>query len=39
LLRVVGDPHAEGFYAACGFRMTGTVEARFGAGLAMKRER
>ena len=37
ILHVVGNPHAEGFYAACGFRTTGTVETRFGAGLAMER--
>lgn len=34
---VVGNPHAEAFYVACGFRATGTVETRFGAGLAMER--
>ena len=38
ILHVVGNPHAEGFYVACGFRTTGTVETRFGAGLAMQRE-
>jgi len=38
ILHVVGNPHAEGFYAACGFRTTGSVETRFGAGLAMQRE-
>jgi len=37
ILHVVGNPHAEGFYAACGFRTTGTVETRFGAGLSMQR--
>ena len=37
LLHVVGNPHAEGFYIACGFRTTGVVETRFGAGLAMQR--
>jgi GNAT superfamily N-acetyltransferase len=36
-LHVVGNPHAEGFYVACGFRTTGAVETRFGAGLAMQR--
>ena len=35
---VVGNPHAEGFYASCGFRTTGTVETRFGPGLVMRRE-
>jgi len=38
ILHVVGNPHAEGFYGACGFRTTGAVETRFGAGLAMQRE-
>jgi len=37
ILHVVGNPHAEGFYGACGFRTTGSVETRFGAGLAMER--
>ena len=37
ILHVVGNPHAEGFYAACGFHTAGTVETRFGAGLAMER--
>jgi N-acetylglutamate synthase-like GNAT family acetyltransferase len=36
ILHVVGNPHAEGFYTACGFRTTGTVETRFGGGLAMQ---
>ena len=37
ILHIVGNPHAEGFYGACGFRTTGSVETRFGAGLAMER--
>ena len=37
ILHVVGNPHAEAFYVACGFRTTGAVETRFGAGLAMQR--
>ena len=37
ILHVVGNPHAEAFYVACGFRAAGTVETRFGAGLAMER--
>ncbi|HVQ15453.1 MAG TPA: GNAT family N-acetyltransferase [Vicinamibacterales bacterium] len=37
VLHVVGNPHAEGFYVACGFRTTGAIETRFGAGLAMQR--
>jgi GNAT superfamily N-acetyltransferase len=36
ILHVVGNPHAEGFYVACGFRATGAVETRFGGGLAMQ---
>jgi GNAT superfamily N-acetyltransferase len=36
-LHVIGNPHAEGFYVSCGFRVTGTVETRFGVGLAMQR--
>jgi GNAT superfamily N-acetyltransferase len=36
ILHVVGNPHAEGFYATCGFRTTGTVATLFGAGLAMQ---
>lgn len=36
-LHVVGNPHAEGFYTSCGFRVAGTVETRFGIGLAMTR--
>jgi GNAT superfamily N-acetyltransferase len=38
ILHVVGNPHAEGFYVACGFRTIAAVETRFGAGLAMQRE-
>ena len=37
VMHVVGNPHAEGFYRACGFQTTGAVETRFGAGLAMQR--
>jgi GNAT superfamily N-acetyltransferase len=36
-LHVVGNPHAEGFYALCGFRMLGTKQMQFGVGLLMKR--
>lgn len=36
-LHVVGNPHAEGFYRACGFERLGTVETRFGAGLSFRR--
>ena len=37
ILHVIGNPHAEGFYLACGFRTTGTIDTRFGTGLAMQR--
>jgi N-acetylglutamate synthase-like GNAT family acetyltransferase len=37
VLYVTGNPHAEGFYLACGFRVNGTVETRFGVGLDMRR--
>ena len=36
-LHVVGNPHARGFYLACGFEPIGTVETRFGVGLRMQR--
>jgi N-acetylglutamate synthase-like GNAT family acetyltransferase len=38
ILHVVGNPHAEGFYLACGFRTVEVVDTRFGPGLAMQRE-
>ncbi len=38
ILHVVGNPHAEGFYVACGFCTSGSVDTRFGAGLAMQLE-
>ena len=34
---VVGNPHAESFYAACGFEIIGVSETRFGVGLLMQR--
>ena len=37
ILHVVGNPHAEGFYVACGFETTGAIETRFGNGLSMQR--
>lgn len=37
ILHVVGNPHAEGFYIASGFRSAGTIETRFGPGLRMER--
>lgn len=36
-LHVVGNPHAEHFYTACGFETFGTERTRFGVGLLMKR--
>lgn len=36
-LHVTGNPHAEGFYLACGFELCGTRPVRFGTGLFMKR--
>lgn len=35
-LCVIGNPHAEGFYTACGFNLVGTSETRFGTGLLMR---
>jgi GNAT superfamily N-acetyltransferase len=35
-LWVIGNPHAEPFYTACGFRLIGTTETRFGPGLLMR---
>ena len=37
-IHVVGNPHAEGFYGACGFKTLGTEQTRFGVGLLMKRD-
>jgi N-acetylglutamate synthase-like GNAT family acetyltransferase len=34
-LHVVGNPHAEAFYLACGFQLIGTAETRFGPGLLL----
>jgi len=36
-LHVIGNPHAEGFYNACGFNKLGTTQTRFGIGLLMKK--
>jgi N-acetylglutamate synthase-like GNAT family acetyltransferase len=36
-LHVVGNPHAESFYLACGFEVIGTTKTRFGPGLLMRR--
>ena len=37
-LYVIGNPHAEGFYLACGFILLGTQEMRFGIGLLLQRD-
>jgi N-acetylglutamate synthase-like GNAT family acetyltransferase len=37
-LYVVGNPHAEDFYNACGFKLIGEFETRFGKGLQMRRK-
>jgi N-acetylglutamate synthase-like GNAT family acetyltransferase len=36
-IHVVGNPHAEGFYRACGFELVGTTTTRFGVGHLMRR--
>ena len=36
-LHVVGNPHADRFYLACGFKMIGTAETRFGVGLLLQK--
>lgn len=36
-IHVVGNPHAEGFYRACGFEMLGKEKTRFGIGLLMRK--
>ena len=36
-LHVVGNPHAKGFYEACGFKTLGECSTRFGAGLLMRK--
>ncbi|HKW00344.1 MAG TPA: GNAT family N-acetyltransferase [Vicinamibacterales bacterium] len=36
-LHVIGNPHAAGFYTACGFQTAGTIATRFGDGLSMRR--
>jgi GNAT superfamily N-acetyltransferase len=37
-IHVVGNPHAEGFYRACGFESVGVTQMRFGVGLLMRRQ-
>lgn len=36
-IHVVGNPHAEAFYSACGFNALGTRQLQFGIGVLMKR--
>ena len=36
-LHVIGNPHAKGFYLACGFMVIGAAETQFGIGLSMQR--
>jgi N-acetylglutamate synthase-like GNAT family acetyltransferase len=38
LLHVLGNPHAEAFYRACGFSAAGKEKTRFGTGLLMRKE-
>jgi GNAT superfamily N-acetyltransferase len=35
-LHVIGNPHAEQFYLACGFSIIGSFQTRFGPGLLMR---
>jgi GNAT superfamily N-acetyltransferase len=35
-LHVIGNPHAEQFYLACGFSIIGSFDTRFGPGLLMR---
>jgi len=35
-LHVIGNPHALGFYTACGFESLGVTKTRFGTGLLMR---
>ncbi len=35
-LHVIGNPHAEGFYGACGFKTTGVHQTAFGPGMLMQ---
>ena len=36
-LRVIGNPHAEGFYTAGGFEIVGRTGTRFGVGILMRK--
>jgi len=37
-LHVVGNPHAQKFYLACGFKLVGSFETRFGPGLLLRKK-
>src|ERR1051326_8680166 len=37
-LHVIGNPHAQAFYAACGFTGTDTQKTRFGEGLKLRKD-
>jgi GNAT superfamily N-acetyltransferase len=37
MLHVTGNPHAQDFYIACGFKQIGTIETRFGVGLLLRK--
>jgi GNAT superfamily N-acetyltransferase len=37
VLHVVGNPHAAGFYKACGFEPCGSHRTRFGVGILMQK--
>jgi len=37
-LHVIGNPHAEGFYLACGFTACGTTQTRFGPGMLLRKK-
>jgi len=38
ILHVVGNPHAKGFNAACGFEVVDECQTRFGVGLTMQKK-
>ena len=37
VLHVIGNPHAQLFYLACGFELTGVTATRFGCGLLFRK--
>jgi len=37
-LHVTGNPHAEAFYLACGFKQVGRIQTRFGVGMLLRKE-